>query len=122
MSNRLSHRVVAALVVGCGGACGVALRYVCIASFSGAALFVANIVGSFCLAYLHERVSGKRNEQVIRLFVMTGMLGSFTTFSSVTYDAFVLFQQSILRGFMYVVVMTFCCIVAAIGGTVVGKR
>lgn len=122
MSNRLSHRVIAALVVGFGGACGVAVRYICIALFSGAALWVANIVGSFCLAYLHERVSGSRNEQAVRLFVMTGMLGSFTTFSSVSYDAFVLFQQSVSLGFMYVVAMTLCCIAAAVGGMVVGKR
>ncbi|MEE1131789.1 MAG: CrcB family protein [Caryophanon sp.] len=122
MSNRLSNRVVASLVVGFGGACGVALRYVCLASFSGAALFVANIVGSFCLAYLHGRVSGSRNEQAVRLFVMTGMLGSFTTFSSVSYEALALFQQSVSLGIMYVVAMTFCCIAAAVGGTVVGKR
>ena len=122
MSNWFSHPVVAALFVGFGGACGVALRYVCIASFSGAALWIANIIGSFCLAYLHERVSGSRNEQAIRLFVMTGMLGSFTTFSSVSYEALALFQQSVSRGLVYVVAMTLCCIAAAVGGMVVGKR
>lgn len=118
----LKHRAVAALYVGLGGAIGVGLRYACILAFSGAALWLINIVGSFFLAYIHEKVTHTKWEQLIRLIVMTGILGSFTTFSSVSYEWLMLLQQSIVSGVVYAIIMTACCIGAAYVGSVVGKR
>ena len=122
MSNRFNNPAVAFALVGIGGAIGVGLRYACMLLFSGIALWLINIVGSFCLAFLHEVVMNKRAEQLVRLVVMTGILGSFTTFSSFSYEWFTLMQQSMLRGVLYALCMTASCIGAAYIGSVVGKR
>ncbi|MBS7344104.1 MAG: CrcB family protein [Caryophanon sp.] len=122
MSNRYDRPVVAAMLVGLGGAIGVGLRYVCILAFSGAALWIINIVGSFCFAFLHEKVTNTKAEQIVRLVVMTGVLGSFTTFSSFSYEWITLMHQSMLLSILYAFCMTGSCIGAAYIGSVVGKR
>lgn len=89
-----------ALVAG-GGAAGAALRHLAgIAAFrlfgSGfpvGTLFV-NVVGSFAMGvfieYLVHRLQGG---QEMRLFIATGLLGGFTTFSAFSLDFAVLFER-----------------------------
>lgn len=118
MSNRFNNPVVAALLVGLGGAIGVGLRYACIMLFSGLALWLVNVAGSFLLAYANEKL----HHSAIRLVVMSGMLGSFTTFSSVSYEWLKLFEANALLSIVYAVAMTALCVIAAFLGRWVAKR
>jgi CrcB protein len=59
---------------------------------------LVNILGSFCIGVLmswflqHDRSSSEW-----RLFLVTGILGGFTTFSSFTWEAFELFRMGLMQ-------------------------
>ena len=88
------------LLVACGGAIGACLRY-------GAGLLIArptslfpwatwsiNVLGCFLAGVffaLIQRYPALQNET--RLFVMVGLFGGFTTFSSFGLETFQLFRQ-----------------------------
>jgi fluoride exporter len=87
--------------VALGGAIGSALRYgVNIAAprllgtgFPWATLTV-NIVGSFLMGLLSAALAEKFSDQPhLRLFLTTGILGGFTTFSAFSLDLFGLMQR-----------------------------
>jgi fluoride exporter len=87
--------------VALGGAIGSALRYgVNIAAprllgtgFPWATLTV-NIVGSFLMGLLSAALTEKFSDQPdLRLFLTTGILGGFTTFSAFSLDVFGLMQR-----------------------------
>jgi fluoride exporter len=87
--------------VALGGAIGSALRYVVnIAAprllgtgFPWATLTV-NIVGSFLMGLLSAALAEKFSDQPdLRLFLTTGILGGFTTFSAFSLDVFGLMQR-----------------------------
>ncbi len=87
--------------VALGGAIGSALRYgVNIAAprllgtgFPWATLTV-NIVGSFLMGLLSAALAEKFSDQPdLRLFLTTGILGGFTTFSAFSLDVFGLMQR-----------------------------
>lgn len=83
------------LYVALGGAIGASLRYlsglaiirIIGASFPYGTLFV-NVVGSFvmgmAIAWLAKRTGAANTE--LRLFLTTGLLGGFTTFSAFSLD------------------------------------
>ena len=101
-----------------GGAIGTCLRYflsLAIPSWNGlpVAIFVINVTGAFILGWLLESLSrggpdhGLRRS--IRLFVGTGILGGYTTYSSFAVDtdgliASAQFANSILYGLATVIV------------------
>ena len=99
------------LLVALGGAIGASLRHgVNLASlrlagpaFPAGTLFV-NIVGCFVMGVFVEilaRRFGASNE--MRLFVATGVLGGFTTFSAFALDTAVLWERGAsLQTFVYV--------------------
>jgi CrcB protein len=90
-------------LVAIGGAIGSALRHlVNLAAlrlepgFPWSTLSV-NVAGSFAMGVLVELVArrfGASNE--VRLFLMTGILGGFTTFSAFSLDAVVLWERGAL--------------------------
>ena len=91
-SNR---RYSGAALVFCGGALGTLLRYlIAVASVrvSGFALdiFIINVVGAFILAFLVGWITGAgeptRNELRLRLFLGTGVMGGFTTYSTLAVE------------------------------------
>jgi fluoride exporter len=96
MSVRLSY--VNLLAVAIGGALGAAARYLLSAfvlRVSGTLFplgtFVVNVIG--CLVF--GAIAGATTERVqmapaLRLFLLTGILGGFTTFSSYAFESFVL--------------------------------
>lgn len=78
------------LIVAAGGALGASLRYgvgqlmqtFAIGHFPYATLLV-NIVGSFFMGYLAMSMAGRFSmSESWRLFLLIGVLGGFTTFSS----------------------------------------
>ena len=84
------------LAVAAGGAIGAVMRY-SLVMLSGlpSAILVANILGSCIMGIL---VGGQHNSvftfpPAIQAFVMVGVLGAFTTFSTFSFEAFALFQE-----------------------------
>ena len=94
------------LLVALGGAVGAVARYGMNLLFGNAflpfpfATFLVNITGSFLIGFLLFRFEGN---ETVRLLLVTGFLGAYTTFSAFEYEAFQLTQikQSMLA-FLYV--------------------
>lgn len=88
-------------IVAAGGAIGSVFRYLAGvwsvrlagANFPWGTLAV-NVVGSFLIGLLVELVARRMNASAeMRLFLVTGVLGGFTTFSSFSLDAVSLFER-----------------------------
>lgn len=92
--------MISVLLVAAGGAVGAVLRYLCVTGAARAfgpafpyGVMGANVFGSLlmgvALALLVERTGGGRGA----LFLMSGVLGGFTTFSAFSLDAISLFER-----------------------------
>lgn len=74
-----------AINVGCARACGTSFPY---------GTFVINISGSLVMGIIAGYLALKGEaSQPWRLFVMTGILGGYTTFSAFSLDAVTLYQR-----------------------------
>ncbi|WP_341959812.1 CrcB family protein [Planococcus maritimus] len=109
------------LAVGCGGMAGSLLR-AAVFQFVGAGmgLWLVNIMGSFFIGVAAARLINRSAET--RLFVSTGLIGSFTSFSAFSADWFRLLESSLLTGMMYALGMTAASIVAAAFGLLAGRK
>ena len=92
------------VLVAAGGAIGSVFRYLvgvwsvrlAGVNFPWGTLTV-NVVGSFLIGLLVELVARRLNASMeMRLFLVTGVLGGFTTFSSFSLDAVSLFERGAL--------------------------
>lgn len=117
--------IKALLIVGTGGFLGSALRflfYQYIDKYLNVvfplATFVVNIIGSFALG-LVIGLSFRENSigPEWRLFLATGFCGGFTTFSSLSMDAFGLIQQGRIIAFLLYAVAS---IILGISATALG--
>lgn len=114
------------LIVGIGGAFGamarhgvgmLALKNMGIAFPYGT--IIVNILGSFLMgvliAWMARRTGGDSNE--LRLFLATGFLGGFTTFSAFSLDTIVLYERGEFGlAALYVGVSVIVSIVALFAG------
>ncbi|MEZ0479936.1 CrcB family protein [Planococcus sp. SSTMD024] len=109
------------LAVGFGGMAGSLLRTV-VFQFAGAGLglWLVNILGSFVIGIAAARLV-KRSAET-RLFVSTGLIGSFTSFSAFSADWFRLLESSLFTGIIYAFGMTSTSIVAAALGLLTGRK
>lgn len=74
-----------AINVGCARACGLNFPY---------GTFVINITGSLVMGIIAGYLALKGEaSQPWRLFIMTGILGGYTTFSAFSLDAVTLYQR-----------------------------
>jgi CrcB protein len=89
------------LIIGLGGFLGANTRYLVqlwAANRWGAdfpfGTMVANVSGSFLIAFFLTLATGRLSVSTeLRLFVAVGFLGGYTTFSSLTFETFRLFEQ-----------------------------
>lgn len=113
------------LIVGLGGFIGSALRFIVTRWFQVQAAsqfpwgtFTVNIVGSFVIGLifgLSERSNILTPEW--RLFLTVGLCGGFTTFSSLSNDAFILLQgREFLSVSLYITLSFFLGLVAVFAG------
>ena len=87
------------LVVGIGGALGTIARYY-LSDWMQATMgqsmpwgrFVVNIAGSFALGFLLVRLQAAAPSDHARQFLTIGVLGSFTTFSTFSYETVTLIR------------------------------
>ena len=118
------------LVVAVGGAIGATLRYTVIRffvylnviSFPYGTL-VVNIVGSFLIGFLaFLLVNRYLHNETVRLFLIVGVLGAFTTFSSFSLDTLHLFlQHRYFSAILYILSSVILCIIAAFLGMLAVK-
>jgi CrcB protein len=88
------------LVLSMGGALGVNARYwlgVLMARWAGPRLpwatVTINVTGSFAIGFLAVILAHRWPHPLGRLFVVTGFLGGYTTFSSFAYESFKLWED-----------------------------
>ncbi|WP_454849560.1 fluoride efflux transporter CrcB [Rhizobium binxianense] len=103
--------MIQALLVAAGGAIGSVLRYyvgqwslrLMGPSFPWGTLTV-NVVGCFVIGVFSELLMRRFNASVdLRLLLVTGFLGGFTTFSAFSLDAITLFERGeTLAGSIYI--------------------
>lgn len=100
---------------------GSLLRAGIYAAVPGAfSLWIINMIGSFLIGFAVMKLSDKSAE--MRLFVSTGLLGSFTTFSAFSNDLFRELESSVLTGAAYGFAMTAAAVVAAAAGLWLGRK
>lgn len=87
------------LPVGCGGFVGAALRYLAglaAARIPGAlpwGTLLVNLAGCFVMGFITGWLfTGRPERESLRLFLATGMLGGFTTFSAFSLETFQFIQ------------------------------
>ncbi|MEM5500951.1 fluoride efflux transporter CrcB [Ahrensia kielensis] len=114
------------LLIGIGGALGAMLRHgvnVSATRLLGVGFpygtIIVNIAGSFLMglliAWLARRMGGSSNE--LRLFLATGFLGGFTTFSAFSLDAVVLYERGdIAQAGLYIAISVIVSIGALFAG------
>ena len=114
------------LMVGIGGAFGAMARHgVGLASIRALGpgfpygTLIVNILGSFLMgiliAWLVRRTGGSSNE--MRLFLATGFLGGFTTFSAFSLDTIVLYERGEIGiALFYVFASVVASVLALIAG------
>lgn len=104
--------------IGLGGMVGTLLRFAVLVLFPITGLWIANIIGSFVLGFVFHKMKEVKREKA--LFVTTGILGSFTTFSTFSGEWLAIMENSMLTGVLYGLGMTIICIVSAAGGFKLG--
>jgi CrcB protein len=98
-----------AVNVGCARACGVNFPY---------GTFVINITGSLVMGLVAGYLAFKGDaSQPWRLFIMTGILGGYTTFSAFSLDSVLLYERGELGLAAFYVVGS---VVLSIAGLVAG--
>ncbi|MBX4892525.1 fluoride efflux transporter CrcB [Rhizobium bangladeshense] len=117
--------MIQALLVAVGGAIGSLLRYfvgqwalrLMGPAFPWGTLAV-NVVGCFVIGVLAELIARKFNASLeLRLLLITGFLGGFTTFSAFSLDAISLFERGeAVAGGIYVAASVGLSMVAVFAG------
>lgn len=117
--------------VGIGGALGAMLRYGLLQSLPlrqpGSfpwAIFSANVLGSFLIGFISIYLASKTTDNpALRLFLMVGLLGGFTTFSSFSLDTVHLIQSGyVFKAMTNIIGTVFLCLLAAMIGMQAGKQ
>ena len=109
-------------IVALCGAMGSLLRYIegqvgCISAEKGLGTFIVNVSGCFFIGVLYVLLSRWEFSQQWRLFLMIGLLGGFTTFSSYVLDAVTMAQSGeIVRSIGYVLLTNVLGLSAALLG------
>lgn len=87
------------------------------------ATITVNIAGSFALAFLTWTATGRFGvSDSTRLFLGTGAMGAFTTFSTFSVEALLLLEQSRhITAILYVSLSVLLCLAAAYGGMQLGR-
>jgi CrcB protein len=88
------------LLVLAGGALGSVFRYLVsiLAHYETSSpfpykTFIVNVIGCFLVGYLAMRFQQNGISLNFRLFLITGFIGAFTTYSTFSYETLTLFQQ-----------------------------
>ena len=118
------------VLVAIGGAIGALLRYTVMRFFVyfnvitfPYGTLVVNVIGSFIIGFLaFWLVNRYLHNEAIRIFLIIGVLGAFTTFSSFSLDTLHLFlEQRYVAVISYVLATVILCIIATFLGMLTVK-
>jgi CrcB protein len=117
------------LLVCLGGAAGTGLRYGAAllgarwlgAEFPYATVFV-NLAGSFAIGLVQQVALATAMPETVRLVLVTGVLGGFTTYSAFSYETLYLIQTGAWgRAALNVLVTTAGCVALCAAGMAAGR-
>lgn len=115
-----------ALWVGLGGFSGAILRYFITAWVGNAlvATFSINVLGCFLIGFTTAWLATMfPSYQAIRLLLITGFLGGFTTFSTYGMDSFKLLKDGVnVTALFYIVAQVVVGILMVYGGDALFKK
>lgn len=104
-----------------GGMIGAIIRYgIQLIVGTTVMLWIVNVLGSFLLGCLNSYFEKK--ESKLTLFFTTGMLGTFTTFSTFSESTIHLLQEEPFVGVVTIIGMTLISIAAALIGYLLVRR
>ena len=116
-------------MVAFGGALGASLRFISsnlfksiFPNFPFSTLFV-NVTGSFAIGLLMSYLeSNNASQNFIKYFLIIGLLGSYTTFSTFSFETIDLFNsKKIILSFFYISISVFSCLLFAFIGYNISK-
>jgi fluoride exporter len=117
------------MLVGIGGFAGSILRYITVSSFQRfnfsfpLGTFIVNIAGSFILGTVVGWMVQRGENYSIRLLLITGVCGGFTTFSAFAFENVNLFEQKLaITSIAYIVGSIVLGIGAVIAGIWIGRN
>ncbi|GBD47501.1 fluoride efflux transporter CrcB [Methylopila sp. Yamaguchi] len=121
--------MIPALLVALGGAIGSLARYGVnlwtLRSFGPGfpwGTLTVNVVGGFVMGLLAALLTLRGGSSEARLFLMTGVLGGFTTFSAFSLDAVSLWERGEgSAAAVYVIASVAVSIAALVGGLALGR-
>ncbi|MEQ1405731.1 fluoride efflux transporter CrcB [Neorhizobium sp. Rsf11] len=118
------------LLVALGGAIGSVCRYLvgiwALRQFGAAfpwGTLTVNVVGSFAIGFMAELIMRRFDMSTdLRLFIITGILGGFTTFSAFSLDVISLLERgATVAGAAYLVASVAISLGAVFGGLALGR-
>jgi fluoride exporter len=84
--------------------------------------FIINVTGSFAVGVLAAFFAERGYSANVRLFLMVGFLGGYTTFSSYSYEALRLFEDGgYLLGALYLFGSPILGLAGCLAGVVIGR-
>ena len=115
--------------VAIGGGLGASLRFISSSFFNlfypnlPIGTFFVNVLGSFIIGLLINTLEMRSSSEIfIKYFLIIGVLGSYTTFSSFSYEVIELYNnKKLLLSIIYILASVFSCIVAAYAGYSINK-
>ena len=106
--------------VALGGSIGASLRYSLYLIFKNYlfqnyiffSTLTVNVIGSFLIGYIIYLVDSKNiTQDFIRFFLIIGILGSFTTFSTFSLEGVeMLIDKKFIQAFLYMFLSLFLCL------------
>ena len=113
------------ILVFIGGGLGSSVRYIVNVytqnlNYSLVGTLFVNIFGSFLFGLFFVFFQNKTS--ILNIFLLTGVLGGFTTFSQFSYDVVQLQNTNNLHSILYVVISLFLSILALCIGIYLGNK
>lgn len=125
----MSHQLLKLyFFVGVGGMIGAMSRYGISLLFHANTFFpwptlLVNIVGSFLLTFsLFNRTIQYKLPPHLFTALTVGVIGSFTTFSAVTYETLQLWQNNVFIALGYILVSVFSSLISCYGAFLLTER
>lgn len=85
--------------------------------------FSVNIIGSFVIGFFLSYVQQRPINPYVQTMIVTGLLGSFTTFSTFSNDTLKLFNQGlIINGLLYLLLSVVIGLIFVYLGFLLGKN